>query len=97
MNQKNLFDVLKEHKENKDLDVVQERMYKLCTESMLTNFEVAAILFSVFHNILHSDSNKKYLEKIGIDVEKIDVDTVFEVQKILAKEYIREFNKNLEE
>ncbi len=67
------------------LDEIQNHMYEMITLNVLTNEEVAALLSSLFMQLLDKPHNKKQLQSIGVD--SIDLDKALELMRVWTISY----------
>lgn len=80
---KELKQVVTDHKLS--LDEIQSHMYEMITLNVLTNEEVAALLASLFMQLLDKPHNKKQLQSIGVD--SIDLDKALELMRVWTISY----------
>ena len=73
----------------KHIDEIHQHILDGALIYKLTNQEIAALLTSVMRNILVQEHNAAQLNDMGIDVNKLNPETITLFQKIWTEEYMK--------
>lgn len=82
-------EAMKETREAKDIDEIQDMIMQLLTMYGVTTDETAALMFSVMHNTLKLPHNKKHIKDIyNLDNAELSIDDTLLIQQMLLEMYL---------
>lgn len=83
-----IFDLLKKIQDEKDIDKIAEMIMSVISLYGMKMDEVAALNFYIMKQSLESPHNERFIqERFGIDVSKLGVIGVLDMQKALISAY----------
>lgn len=95
MDQKTYMDLLKEMRDEKNLDDIGELFLSIVTMYGLTTDEVAAISYFLIERTLKENHNKQFIsEQFGIDVDSLGVEGIQSIQHALIGIYLDKVRNN---
>lgn len=95
MDQKTYKDLLKEMRDEKNLDDIGELFLSIVTMYGLTTDEVAAMSYFLIEHTLKQQHNKRFIsERFGIDVDSLGIEGIQSIQHALVGVYLDKVRNN---